>query len=432
MWATFYRIGQIEKKFEQLLAQTLALKAAVFHEAMNGSLTATWREEHCDIESAEKLLERALDLRRFRWEERRRTKLIQAGKKVENETWKQKYPSPTLPDISQLPMLPDGWAWASLDQVTEIRSGLALNRQNIPVGGITVPYLRVANVQRGRLDLNDVREVTVSPKDIEELRLEEGDILFNEGGDRDKLGRGWIWEGQLQDCIHQNHVFRARPVTDELEPRLISIWGNTFGQEYFERVAKQTTNLASISLSKLSQFPVPLPPYAEQQEILSKIEGMFDQADEQENQIQNKLNMLSQLRQRILASAFSGQLRYADIDSMDAEGFFNITPSNSEADAVPSIKSSQRIMKNQSEKVRLSLREILVDHPDGIMPTELMQLSQYSEREADAFYEELFSLHAIEVLEQVNRPEHFEPLLRIFSNVTDSKILIAKDISDAH
>ena len=432
IWVTFDRIGQVEGKLEKLLAQTLALKTAVFREAMNGSLTATWREEHSDIESAEKLLKRALDLRRFRWEERRRTTLIQAGRNVENELWKQKYPEPTLPDISQLPMLPDGWTWASLDQVTEIRSGLALNRQNIPVDGRIVPYLRVANVQRGRLDLNDVREITVSPKDLEDLRLEEGDILFNEGGDRDKLGRGWIWEGQLQDCIHQNHVFRARLVTDELEPRLISIWGNTFGQEYFERVAKQTTNLASISLSKLSQLPVPLPPYAEQQEILSKIEGMFDQADEQEKQIQNKLTMLNQLRQRILASAFSGQLKYSNVESMDAEGFFNIAPSNGKVDVAPSIKSSQRPMQNQSEKARLSLKEILADYPDGITPTELMQFSQYSARDADAFYEELFSLYVIDALEQVNRPEQFEPLLRIISSVTDVEILKAKDTPNAH
>ena len=134
----------------------------------------------------------------------------------------------------------------------------------------SVPYLRVANVQRGYLDLAEVKLIEAAAADIAELRLVPGDVLFNEGGDRDKLGRGWIWEGQLPECIHQNHVFRARLHSEELSGKLISWWGNTFGKDYFLREGKQTTNLASINRTKLAAFPVPLLLLAEQDRIVAE------------------------------------------------------------------------------------------------------------------------------------------------------------------
>src|SRR5205085_6907961 len=106
-----------------------------------------------------------------------------------------------------------------------------------------VPYLRVANVQRGFLDLGEVSKIDATEEEVAELRLEEGDVLFNEGGDRDKLGRGWIWRGELPDCIHQNHVFRARIRSGLADPKYLSWYGNSAGQAYFIAEGKQTTNL---------------------------------------------------------------------------------------------------------------------------------------------------------------------------------------------
>jgi restriction endonuclease S subunit len=81
-----------------------------------------------------------------------------------------------------------------------------------------VPYLRVANVQRGHIDLSVIKEIDAADSEIGELQLQSGDILLNEGGDIDKLGRGWVWEGQIATCIHQNHVFRARPLAEIANP----------------------------------------------------------------------------------------------------------------------------------------------------------------------------------------------------------------------
>jgi type I restriction enzyme S subunit len=151
-----------------------------------------------------------------------------------------------------------------------------------------------------------VKFIDAPESDIKELRLQRGDILFNEGGDRDKLGRGWIWEGQLPDCIHQNHVFRARVVLSELSPKLVSWWGNSFGKDYFLREGKQTTNLASINLTKLSAFPVPLPPAVEQQRLVAEVDRQLSLVTEIEFQVNTNLTHAERLRQSILSRAFSG------------------------------------------------------------------------------------------------------------------------------
>ena len=137
------------------------------------------------------------------------------------------------------------WPWTTLGEIAEIKGGVTKDskRQSDP-SYVEVPYLRVANVQRGFLDLSEVSQICVRPAKAAQLALRTGDVLFNEGGDRDKLGRGWVWEGQIDDCIHQNHVFRARLSGGDFDPYFVSVHGNTWGQRWFETHGKHTTNLA--------------------------------------------------------------------------------------------------------------------------------------------------------------------------------------------
>ena len=102
------------------------------------------------------------------------------------------------------------WQQCSLETLADIRAGATLGRK-LAGATIRVPYLRVANVQDGRLDLTDVKEIDIRPDELEKWRLQAGDLVLTEGGDFDKLGRGTIWRNEIVDCIHQNHIFRVRP-----------------------------------------------------------------------------------------------------------------------------------------------------------------------------------------------------------------------------
>ena len=131
---------------------------------------------------------------------------------------------------------------------------------------------------------------------------------MNEGGDRDKLGRGWVWEGKINKCIHQNHVFRLRLKTDKVPSRYISYYANEFGQQYFIDQGKQTTNLASISMSKLSSFPVPIASPREMELIVQLVEKLFKAIDLMAQEYQKASKLCDRLEQATLSKAFRGEL----------------------------------------------------------------------------------------------------------------------------
>lgn len=260
------------------------------------------------LETGAQLLERILTERRARWEAKQLAKFAEQGKTPPKD-WQKKYPEPVQPDTTDLPELPEGWVWASLDMLGEIASGVAKGSKiGADLEVREVPYLRVANVQRGFLDLSEVKTILATERDIAELTLKAGDVLFNEGGDRDKLGRGWVWRDEVADCIHQNHVFRMRPYLPEILPELISHHGNTFGKTWFQNAGKQTTNLASINMTMLRMFPVPLGPADEQRELLAQLELQIEQIVQQEQSVELGIKQSVAQRQNILRAAFAGEL----------------------------------------------------------------------------------------------------------------------------
>jgi type I restriction enzyme S subunit len=212
-------------------------------------------------------------------------------------------------DDRLLPNLAPSIRWARLEDVADVVGGITKDssKQSDPAL-VEVPYLRVANVQRGRLDLSVITTIRASATKVRALRLLPGDVLLNEGGDRDKLGRGWVWEGQIDECIHQNHVFRARIRGDVLRPRLLSWAANTVGGGWCERNGKQSVNLASISLSKIRRMPVPVPPHADQAVIEERILAGLGGCSRLEQNIVRAGAESRSLRRSLLDAAFAGRL----------------------------------------------------------------------------------------------------------------------------
>lgn len=148
----------------------------------------------------------------------------------------------------------------NLCEVTSIVSGVTKNTKQTGTNYIDVPYMRVANVQDGRIDLSEIKTINVPPSDLQKFRLQRNDILLTEGGDPDKLGRGAVWHDEIANCIHQNHIFRVRPNQQLVNPTFLSfLIGSRYGKRYFLKAAKQTTGIASINMQQLKRFPAVVP-----------------------------------------------------------------------------------------------------------------------------------------------------------------------------
>ena len=218
-----------------------------------------------------------------------------------------------LEDLAQslfLDMFGDDKVFVSscrLGEIADIASGITKGRK-VPKGTSLkpVPYLAVANVQDKRLDLSNVKTIDASSNEIERYRLQKNDLLLTEGGDPDKLGRGTLWNEELPEAIHQNHIFRVR-LTDCERVRPVYVnWyiASHFGKRYFLRSAKQTTGIASINATQLKNFPLRLPSIQLQYSFESKVARVRDALDLQTT----NLLALDDLFLSLQAKAFRGEL----------------------------------------------------------------------------------------------------------------------------
>ena len=169
--------------------------------------------------------------------------------------------------------IPVEWRKTQLRHCATIKSGITLGKSySKDTVLIERPYLRVANVQGGYVDLNDLATIEVTPDEDLKYRLHSGDVLMTEGGDRDKLGRGCVWHGEIEPCLHQNHVFAVQTNETILLPEFLEyLTASDVGRSYFDVTAIKTTNLACTSSSKVLAFTIPLPSIEEQIEIVSFI-----------------------------------------------------------------------------------------------------------------------------------------------------------------
>lgn len=191
------------------------------------------------------------------------------------------------------------WTKKNLVDVSEVVSGVTKGRKFGHQKTVTIPYMRVANVQDGYINIKDLKYIEVLPEDVEKFRLRQGDVLLTEGGDPDKLGRGAVWTYEIENCIHQNHIFRVRVHSaNEIIPIFLSaLIGSVYGKKYFLRAAKQTTGIATINSTQLKKFPVILPPIELQRkyaQIYNRVEELKEKAMISGNELDNQFNALTQ------------------------------------------------------------------------------------------------------------------------------------------
>lgn len=206
------------------------------------------------------------------------------------------------------PHLPTGWELKKLKHLGQVRSGLAKGKDSAGKDTVELPYLRVANVQDGRLDLRKILTIPVEVDAIDRFSLVEGDVLMNEGGDYDKVGRGAVWTGEISPCLHQNHVFAVRPIERDLSEWLAAVTQTQYAKFYFMNNAKQSTNLASISQGNVKELPVLLPPKHQREALLKRLQTEQAALDELIAHTNDEITLLKELRTATITDAVLGRI----------------------------------------------------------------------------------------------------------------------------
>lgn len=193
-----------------------------------------------------------------------------------------------------------------LSSVCSLQSGVTVDASR--TAGVEHPYLRVANVQNGSINLNEVKRIAVPVETARRSLLRAGDVLMTEGGDIDKLGRGAVWHGEINPCLHQNHVFVLRPDTSVLLPEYLAAMTRTHHARcYFESTGSQSTNLASTNSSKVLAFRFPLPPLATQAAKLCEVRANDEHSDRLRAALQTQITLLQERKQALITAAVTGQ-----------------------------------------------------------------------------------------------------------------------------
>ena len=266
-------------------------KQAVLAAAFRGALTREWRERNGGAVSAEELA----NARRLAWESARRMGQV-AGK----------YGEPAGPEwIPQDTILPTGWVWASVDQISfAIQYGSSAKTSEDSNG---VAVLRMGNIQSGGLDLRNLKYLPLDHHEFPELLLSPGDVLFNRTNSAELVGKSAVYMGEMQSASFASYLIRVR--CSGLLPSLLSNYINSaIGREWVATVVAQQVGQANVNGSKLRQLGIPVMPAAEQVEIIQVISKSFAWIDRLAAEAASARKLIDRLDQAVLAKAFRGEL----------------------------------------------------------------------------------------------------------------------------
>lgn len=316
-------IEEIEKQFSRLDAGVIGLnrteknlnrlRTATLRAATEGRLVqsevALARLERRDYESGAQLLERVVSERRRKWEVAQLAKMEAQGRQPKNEKWKAKYVAPASPDISNLPELPEGWAWATLDQLSWDASYGTSEKTKHEWSG--TPVIRIPNISNGRIDTRDLKRANQSLPINEQTALTVGDLLIvRTNGSKDLIGRGALIRIPFEELYYfASYLIRFRLLGERtLQEWIALLWGSIRIRNFIEDLAATTAGQYNVRLSSLKDICIPLPPIVEQERIISEFERRQSIVDNLEKAVSTNLERAEVLRQRILKHAFEGKL----------------------------------------------------------------------------------------------------------------------------
>ncbi len=309
-------VAKIESLFAKMDAGVAALKraeanlkryrASVLKAAVEGRLTEQWRKENPPSETGEEFLARILAERRKRWEAEQLAKL--AGKRRKPpKNWKTKYKEPVRPDARHLPELPDGWCWATVDQVSYgVHYGSSTKTSS---GQDGIPVLRMGNIQDGVLNLDRLKYLPPDHSEFPRLLLATGDLLFNRTNSAELVGKTAVYRGHPDPCSFASYLLRVKMLGPNLSQIVANALNSLHGRAWVASVVSQQVGQANVNGTKLRAFPFPLPPETEQGEILCRSADAINSVTHSTGAINAlSLRRAAVLRHAILKRAFEGGL----------------------------------------------------------------------------------------------------------------------------
>lgn len=351
---------RIVEKLEELLSDLDAgvaeLKAAqkklgqyrqsLLKAAVEGALTADWRAGRkvgagdSAPETGAQLLERILTERRTRWEAKQLAKFAVQGKAPPKD-WQTKYPEPVQPDTAQLPELPKGWVWASVDQLTAEQKYGSSSKTNEDSTG--VPILRMGNIQDGDLDFSNLKYLPADHDEFPSLYLQDGDLLFNRTNSPELVGKTAVYRSQISPCSFASYLISVR-FSQSYIPELASTFINSaYGKHWIKSVVVQQVGQANVNGSKLAALAIPLPPLEEQKVIVSSLQAQTNEIVEQLKNVDTSLKQSAAQRKNILKAAFSGQLVPQDPNDEPASVLLErIRAERAERDKQPKVRKTKQ------------------------------------------------------------------------------------------
>lgn len=312
-------VAKLDELFSGIDAAVAELKAAqrklrqyrqlLLNAAVEGALTIEWRKFNLLTETGPQLLERILQERRARWEAKQLAKFKDQGKTPPSD-WQTKYQEPIQPDDADLPTLPDGWVWASVDQLlSHIETGKSFKCEERPPRGDEVGVAKVSAVTWG--EYNEYESKTCHDESMirSELFVRAGDFLFSRANTIDLVGACVIAKHATKRVMLSDKILRLILVEDALKEWLLAALRSELGRKYIEAFASgNQESMRNIGQERLRQIPVPLPPMREINHSMELLSSGSEAAQSQESAIRSSLNQSAAQRQNILRAAFVGQL----------------------------------------------------------------------------------------------------------------------------
>lgn len=212
-----------------------------------------------------------------------------------------------------------------LAEVTAIQGGIQKQQKRAPKDN-AFPFLRVANVTARGLDLGEVHQIELFNGELDRLRLQKGDLLVVEGnGSASQIGRAALWDGSIEDCVHQNHLIRVRPLDGLLPEYLEAVWNSPQNRDRLTGVASSSSGLHTLSVSKLKQISIPAPSVERQRELVGQVFEVREARARLDAAITAAASRHAGLRRSLLAAAFSGRLT-ADFETSEPDGVVQAEP----------------------------------------------------------------------------------------------------------